>query len=42
MSPKVPEVAVEVTGIAEAELRKLLDPVALTRGGIGPGQPRGA
>ncbi|MBA3486491.1 MAG: class II fumarate hydratase, partial [Lysobacter sp.] len=28
-------VAVEVTGMSEARLRKLLDPVTLTRGGIG-------
>jgi fumarate hydratase class II len=28
------EVAVEVTGMAEKELRRLLDPAALTRGGI--------
>ncbi|MGH8085140.1 MAG: class II fumarate hydratase [Lysobacter sp.] len=28
------EVAVEVTGLAEKELRRLLDPAALTRGGI--------
>ncbi len=28
-------VAAEVTGMPEARLRKLLDPVALTRGGIG-------
>ncbi|MFC3815545.1 class II fumarate hydratase [Lysobacter sp. GCM10012299] len=31
------EVAVEVSGLPEAELRKLLDPAALTRGGIHEG-----
>ncbi|MHB8912793.1 MAG: class II fumarate hydratase [Lysobacter sp.] len=35
------EVAVEVTGMAEAELRRLLDPAALTRGGIGVGPAAG-
>jgi len=31
------EVAVEMSGLSEAELRKLLDPAALTRGGIQAG-----
>ena len=32
------EVAVEVTGMPEHELRRLLDPAVLTRGGIGQGR----
>jgi fumarate hydratase class II len=35
------EVAVEVTGLPEGKLRKLLDPEALTRGGIGSGSGGG-
>jgi len=35
------EVAVEVTGMPEATLRRLLDPAALTRGGIGSGKTPG-
>jgi len=35
------DVAVEVTGMAEAQLRRLLDPAALTRGGIGAGPTAG-
>ena len=35
------DVAMEMTGMAEAELRRLLDPVALTRGGIGAGTAGG-
>jgi len=35
------EVAVAVSGMKEAELRRLLDPVALTRGGIGAGPAAG-
>jgi fumarate hydratase class II len=31
------EVAVEMTGLAEKELRRMLDPKALTKGGIGSG-----
>jgi fumarate hydratase class II len=31
------EVAVEMTSLPEAKLRKLLDPKALTKGGIGMG-----
>ena len=35
------EVAVEATGMSEATLRRLLDPAALTRGGIGTAKPGG-
>jgi fumarate hydratase, class II len=34
------EVAVEDSGLPEAELRRLLDPRALTRGGIAGGKRR--
>jgi fumarate hydratase, class II len=35
------EVARERSGLSEAELERLLDPVALTRGGIGAGSAGG-